>query len=155
MLASAAESAEFAASVVAAHDAAMAVRSDGHEMAIEIGGETFTPGTYRSGSAINFASGTVVTLDGRNQANPVFLFQAVSTLVTAANTAVILQNGATAENVLWALGTAATLGANSVLPGSILAGSAITFGANSELLGCALAQTTISFESAGSVSLPE
>jgi hypothetical protein len=143
------DSSVFADSVLTAHSEAMQRPSE--PMAIEIGGRTFTPGTYRSGSAINFAYGTVVTLDGQDQANPVFLFQAGSTLVTAANTYFILKNGAKAENVVWALGTAATLGANSVLEGSILAGTAITFGTKSELHGCALAQSAVTFESAGSI----
>jgi hypothetical protein len=112
-------------------------------MDIEIGGLTFTPGTHRSDSAINFAYGTVVTLDGRNETNPVFLFIAGSTLVTAADTYFILKNGAKAENVRWALGTAATLGANSVIEGSILAGTSITFGTKSKLYGCALAQAAV------------
>jgi hypothetical protein len=138
----------FAASVLVAHANAMAVRADGIAIAIEIGGQTFTPGTYRSSSAINFAHGTEVTLDGNGE----YLFQAVTTLVTAANTKFILINGAKAENVIWALGTAATLGADSVLEGSILAGTAITtFGTNSELNGCALAQSAVTFESGGSV----
>jgi hypothetical protein len=139
----------FAASVLAAHAAAMQEPSD--HMEIEIGGKTFTPGTHRSGSAINFAYGTVVTLDGLNEANPTFLFIAGSTLVTAADTSFILKNGAKAENVLWALGTAATLGANSVVEGSILAGTAITFGTKSVLHGCALAQSAVTFESGGSI----
>jgi hypothetical protein len=120
-------------------------------MAIEIGGETFTPGAYCSDSAINFAYGTTVTLDGLNKPNPNFLFIAGSTLVTGAVTSFNLINGAKAENVLWALGTAATLGANSILEGSILAGTAITFGTKSELRGCALAQSAVTFESEGSV----
>jgi hypothetical protein len=148
---STADSVDFAASVLVAHTAAMEVGSDDVALAIEIGGLTFTPGTYRSGSAINFAHGTVVTLDGLNQPHPVFLFQALSTLVTAADTYFILINGAKAENVLWALGTAATLGARSVVEGSILAGTAITFGTNSELHGCALAQSAVTFESGGYV----
>jgi hypothetical protein len=81
----------------------------------------------------------------------VFLFQAGTTLVTAADTYFNLIHGAKAENVLWALGTAATLGANSVLEGSILAGTAITFGTQSELHGCALAFSAVTFESEGSV----
>jgi hypothetical protein len=141
----------FGASVLAAHTAAMLVRTDGQSMAIEMGGLTFTPGTYRSGSAINFAFGTVVTLDGINQANPVFLFQAGTTLVTAADTTFILKNGARAESILWALGSAATLGANSVVPGSILAGTSITFGHLSTLNGCALALAAVTFESEGIV----
>jgi hypothetical protein len=143
------DSSDFAASVTAAHTAAMG--ADGQHMEIEIGGVTFTPGTYRSDSAINFAYGTVVTLDGQNEENPVFLFQANSTLVTAANTHFFLTKGAKAENVHWALGTAATLGANSVLEGSILAGTAITVGTNAELHGCALAQSAVTFESGGKV----
>jgi hypothetical protein len=143
----------FAASVVAAHADAIAVHANETPMAIEIGGLTFTPGMYRSGSAINFAYGTVVTLDGLNEPNPEFLFIAGSTLVTAADTSFSLINGAKAENVLWALGSAATLGANSHLQGSILAGTAITFGTQSELHGCALAQSAVTFESEGSVVL--
>ena len=147
------DSVRFAADVVAAHAAAIAVRNDENSIGIEIGGMTFTPGTYRSGSAINFALDTVVTLDGQNDPNSVFLFQAVTTLVTAADTSFVLKNGAKAENVLWALGTAATLGANSVLEGSILAGTAITFGTKSELRGCALAQSFVTFQSEGSIEL--
>jgi hypothetical protein len=147
------DSSDFAASVLVAHAAAMAVHVDEIAMDIEIGGKTFTPGTYRSGSAINFAHGTVVTLDGMNEPNPVFLFIAGSTLVTAADTSFILIKGAKAENVHWALGTAATLGARSVVEGSILAGTAITFGTKSVLHGCALAQSAVTFESEGSTEL--
>jgi hypothetical protein len=144
-------SADFASKVFDAHTAAMQELSK--PMEIEIGGLTFTPGTYRSGSAINFAHGTVVTLDGLNDPNPTFLFIAESTLVTAANTYLVLKNGAKAANIYWALGTAATLGANSILEGSILAGTAITFGTQSKLHGCALAQSAVTFESEGSVEL--
>jgi hypothetical protein len=145
------DSADFAASVLAAH--ADAMEEPSVPMDIEIGGKTFTPGTYRSDSAINFAYGTVVTLDGMNDPNPVFLFQAGSKLETAADTHFILKNGAKAENVFWALGTAATLGANSVVEGSILAGAAIKFGTQSELHGCALAQAAVIFASEGSIGL--
>lgn len=142
---------DFAASVMDAYDAAIEVRADGKTMAIEMGGVTFTPGTYRSATAINLAAGRDVTLDGLGNGYAVFLFQAGTTLVTGASTRVILTNGAKAENVIWALGTAATLGARSVVEGSILAGTAITFGANAELRGCALAQTAVTFSSGGSV----
>jgi hypothetical protein len=147
------DSTAFAASVTAAHAAAMTVRADATAMAVEIGGLTFKPGTHRSSTAINLAFGTVVTLDGLNQANPVFLFQAATSLVTAANTRFILTNGAKAENVYWALGTAATLGTNSVVAGSILAGTAITFGAKASLHGCALAQSAVTFASEGSIEM--
>jgi hypothetical protein len=148
-------STDFAFSVLFAHAAAIAQRFDSEVLDIEIGGKTFMPGTYRSGSAINLASGSNVTLDGNNEMNPKFLFQAGTTLVTAASTYVILKNGAKAENILWALGSAATLGAASVLEGSILAGTAITFGDQTELRGCAIAMSAVTFPSAGSVLLPK
>jgi hypothetical protein len=139
----------FEKSVQLNHQLAMVTRQDGHEIGVEIGGMEFLPGTYRSTSAINFASGTVVTLDGDNQENPVFLFQSVSTLVTAADTHFILKNGATAENILWAVGSGATIGARSVIEGSIIASTSITFGTASAIHGCALALAAITFESHG------
>jgi hypothetical protein len=137
------------------HDEKISLQEDEYMgMAVEIGDRTFGPGTYRAGSAINVASGTTVTLDGLNQTNPVFLFQAGTTLITAADTHIILKDGAKAENIIWALGSAATLGARSVVEGSILAGTAITFGTGSELHGCAIAMTAVTFESSGVVILP-
>lgn len=140
----------FAAAARAAHAAVCSVVPS-KAMDIEMTGVTFFPGVYKSVSSINLAAEKSVTLDGRNEPHPRFLFQTNYTLVTGANTFFVLQNGAKAENVVWALGTAATLGANSVLEGSILAGTAITFGLNAELRGCALAQSAVTFESAGSV----
>jgi hypothetical protein len=120
----------------------------------ELGGMTFKPGTYRAGTAFNVAYGTEVILDAENVADAEFIFIAGTTLVTAAGTEVKLINGAKAENIIWALGTAATLGAGSIVEGSILAGTAITFGAGSKLHGCAIAQSAVTFESAGTVELP-
>jgi hypothetical protein len=137
----------FAAFVWDAHAAGMLLV--GTPMAIEIGGKTFGPGTYRSGSAINFAYGTTVTLHGEGE----YIFIADSTLVTAADTKFILTGGAKAANVIWILGTAATLGARSVVEGSIIAGTAITFGTKSVLHGCALALSAVTFESEGTVDV--
>jgi hypothetical protein len=142
----------FAETVTANHDAFMEVRADGVNITDEIGGSIFTPGTYRSASAFNVAVNTIVTLDGEDEPNPTFLFQAVTALTVGANVHFLLINGARFENVFWALGTAATLGAYVTLPGSILAGTSITFGEGSELKGCALAQVAVTFESGGFVT---
>jgi hypothetical protein len=140
---------DFAASVLVAYNEAMAV-TGATFLPTEIGGLTLTPGTYRAPAEINLQSG-FVTLDGGGNENAEFLIQAGSHLTTAANTYVKLINGAKAENVMWALGTDATLGANSVIEGSILTGKAITFGTKSELHGCALAQSAVTFDSDGLV----
>jgi hypothetical protein len=113
-------------------------------IAAEIGGVTFEPGTYSSGT-INIAALTNVTLDGKGDPNSVFIFQSGATMVTEANCQIILSNGAKAENVLWVLGTAFTSGADNVFKGSILAGSAITFGARNVVHGNVIARTAITF----------
>jgi hypothetical protein len=142
----------FADSVTANHVAFLEVRADGVSIPNEIGGLTFTPGTYRSADAIGVAVNTNVTLDGNNETNPVFLFQAPTALTVAANVDFILMNGARFENIFWALGSSATLGTYITLPGSILAGKSITFGEGAELKGCALAQVAVTFESGGYVT---
>jgi hypothetical protein len=140
-----------------AYELAMAIRTDedlmGPADAVEIGGRTFKAGTHRAKTALNFAAGTTITLDAENDPDAEFLFQASSTLTTGANTYFHMVNGAKAENVIWALGTAATLGANSVLEGSILAGTAITFGTMSELRGCGISQTAVTFDKRGYVNV--
>ena len=97
-----ADTSEFAATVLAMTEKMQAFEPtdysyfDATPMDIEIGGQTFTPGLYRSESAINFAYGTVVTLDGSDgltKAGKDFIFQAGTTLVTAANTKFIFKNG--------------------------------------------------------------
>ncbi len=51
-----------------------------------------------------------------------------STLLPATASQVILINGARSRNIFWQIGTAATLGANAVLAGNLLASEAITMG---------------------------
>jgi hypothetical protein len=135
---------DFTASVTTAWTDAMATRGDATTIAAEIGGQTFTPGTFYSGT-ISIAAGANVTLDGQHGINPVFLFQSGSTMLTHAGSNIILINGAIAENVVWALGTALTTGADNIFKGSILAGSAITFGATNTVHGSVVAITAITF----------
>jgi hypothetical protein len=146
-----AASASFAGSTLTNYNAYYTVRTDGVNVLSDIGGLTFTPGTYRAATTLNIAIGTIVTLDGENEINPTFLFQAGTSLTAADNVYFILINGARFENVCWVLGTAANLKANSTIPGSILAGTAINFGINTVLNGCALAQTAVTFDGGGSV----
>ena len=144
----------FAATAKDNHAAMMARSATSHlGVAVELAGRSdFSPGIYSAATAMNLASGTV-TLDAEGDVDAEFIFIAGTTLVTAADTEIILINGAQAENVFWVLGTAATLGARSIVRGSILAGTAITFGTGSELHGCAIAQSAVTFESGGTVFL--
>jgi hypothetical protein len=122
----------------------------GKAMSAEIGGSTFTNGTYLA-TDITIAPFTTVTLDGENKANPVFIFQATKTLTAYESTQVILINGATSENILWVVGAAAVTGASSSLKGSILGGAAVTLGARAEVTGCVLAVAAVTFGAGSSV----
>lgn len=100
----------------------------------DLGGLTLTPGIYKSTSALQIQSGNL-TLDAKGNVNAVFLFQTASTFTTASGNQVILAGGAQAFNVFWQVGVSATLGANSVLNGSILAGQAITLNTGAAVNG--------------------
>jgi len=116
----------------------------GTAMAAEMGGEIFAPGLHTHGSAINIAlANPVVTLDAQGDPDAVFIFRADSTLTTAAGSQIVLLNGAKAENVFWVLGTSLSMGAESVMQGTVLAGSAITIGTHGTILGRAIAQTAV------------
>jgi hypothetical protein len=142
------EVADFASGVPAALAAALAKRGGD---VTELSGNTFTPGVYHATSTIGFSgAGTFTTLDGQGDENAVFLFNAVTAMTTAANTYFVLKNGAKAENVLFALGSAATLGANSVIQGSIIVGTSVTVGIGAQVNGCIIASTAaITYEGLG------
>ncbi len=85
-----ADAADYASRVSAKHAAALA--NPGTPI-VEMSGQTYTPGTYTGAAAISIAgAGTHVTLDGEGNENAVCLFQAGTTLTTAANTYFILKN---------------------------------------------------------------
>ena len=108
-------------------------------------GRTFLPGIHHSTAA--FALTGTMTLDGQGDPNALFIFQVDAALNTAANSHVVLVDGATASHVYWqALGAAGT-GADSSFAGTILANGAITLGAGSELIGRALSAGTVTLAS--------
>jgi hypothetical protein len=105
----------------------------------ELGGTTQTPGVYDSAAGTFGITGTL-TLDAQGDPNAVFIFQAASTLITAAASNVNLVNGAQASNVFWVVGSSATLGTSSALQGSILALTSITVTTGATINGRALAR---------------
>ena len=101
-------------------------------------GYTLTPGVYNSGSTMGI-TGTL-TLNGGGDPNAVFVFQAGSSLTTAAASQVVLENGAQACNVFWQVGSSATLGTVTQFSGNILAFSSITDNGGSTVQGRLLAR---------------
>jgi predicted ribosomally synthesized peptide with SipW-like signal peptide len=102
----------------------------------ELGGTSPVPGVYAAGT---FGITGTLTLTG--DANAVWIFQAASTLTTAAGSQVILSGGAKASNVYWVVVSSATLGANSSFKGNIMALASITMYGSAVVEGRALAQT--------------
>jgi hypothetical protein len=121
--------------------------SYGTSMLAEMGGVTFVPGVYIHESSINIGlASPLVYLDALGDPNAEFIFNVGSTLTTCANSKIVLLNGARKENVFWVLGTALTMGADSILVGTVLAGSAITIGSRAMIMGRAIAQTAVTCE---------
>jgi hypothetical protein len=97
------------ADLITAYDNAVA-RTSTSTIAGTLGGTTRTTGVYSSTDG-TFGIAGAVTLDAQDDPDAVFIFKAVSTLITAADSAVNLINGAQACNVFWQVGSSATFGA--------------------------------------------
>lgn len=90
----------------------------------DLGGQTLIAGVYTSSSSIGITG--ALTLNGANNPDAVFVFQAGSSLTTASGSSVVLTNGAQACNVFWQVGSSATLGTGSSFRGTIIALTSIT-----------------------------
>ena len=105
---------------------------------VDLGGLVLVPGVYRFAAGAQL-TGTL-TLDAQGDPNAVFVFQIGSTLTTASAANVSMINGGEGCNVYWQIGSSATLGTASSLPGSMLALTSITLTTNASLSGRALAR---------------
>ncbi|MGZ4141881.1 MAG: ice-binding family protein [Actinomycetota bacterium] len=105
----------------------------------ELGGRTLKAGVYKTASGTLGLTGTL-TLDAQGNPNAVFIFKAASTLITATNSKVAFINGATSCNVIWQIGSSATLGTGTRFKGNILALTSITMNTGATLTGRALAR---------------
>ena len=107
-------------------------------IAADLGGQTLVGGVYTSASSVGL-TGTLI-LDGANNPDSVWIFQAGSTLTTASSSVVSLINGAQACNVFWQVGSSATLGTGSNFVGHVFAQTAITDDGGSTINGQLLAR---------------
>lgn len=86
-----------------------------------IGGQTLTPGLYKSTSSLAVSSGDL-TLTGAG----VFIFQVATTFTMTAARQILLAGGATADKVFFQVGSSATLGTTALMNGNIIALASIT-----------------------------
>jgi hypothetical protein len=112
----------------------------------ELGGATLLPGVYSATSGELQITGTL-TLDAHNNPNAMWIFQAGSTLVTAASSEVKIINDGDPSNVTWLVGSSATLGVASVFTGSILAQASITANTGAAIYGSLLAGAAVTLDS--------
>lgn len=104
-----------------------------------VGGLTFTPGLYRSGTSTEISGGGDLTLDAQGDPNAVFIFQIASTLTTSSGFGITLKGGAKPSQIFWQVGSSATIGTGSHFAGNILANTSITLVSGAILDGRALA----------------
>jgi len=104
-----------------------------------LGGQTLVGGVYNAGGVTLDLTGTL-TLDGANNPNSVWIFQATSDLITASTSSVVFINGGSPCNVFWQVTSSATLGSGSSFVGTILAMTSITLDSAVNVQGRALAR---------------
>jgi hypothetical protein len=113
-----------------------------------IGGLTLTPGVYTFQMGISIGTSTTVTFNAGNDADAVFTLQTTGALSQAANTQVILENGAQAKNIFWQVAGNVAIGAGAHMEGIILCKTDVVFITGSSLNGSVYAQTAVNLQMA-------
>jgi type VI secretion system secreted protein VgrG len=123
-----------------AYNAALGLASTASLTGEDLAGMTLTPGVYNYSTSAQL-TGTL-TLNAEGLSNAVFVFQIGSTLITASNSSVIIENPGSNDMVIWAVGTSATLYTGTAFEGNILALDSIILNTGASIgCGSALAQT--------------
>jgi len=104
----------------------------------DLTGLTLTPGLYKSTSSLAVTG--AMTLNALGNANAIFIIQMATTLTTGSGSQIILSGGAQAKNIIWQVGSSATLGTNSIFKGTIMADQSITLNTGAQMSGRALAR---------------
>ena len=120
----------------------------------DLAGKTLLPGVYCTGSGFFTLTADNLYLDARGDANAQFIFQTATTVITSANTKIILLNGALVKNVYWQVGTSVTLGLGSSFMGQILAYVSITIGGTVTVVGRLFAQAAVTCAGSDKITLP-
>jgi hypothetical protein len=114
-------------------------------------GGVFTPGVYAGSSSLDIP--TSITLNGAG----LYVFIAGSTTTLESGASILLENGATADMVVWVVGSSFTSiwnGISSDMVGTIIAQDSVTLGGGT-LAGRALALTTaITIAAAEAITIP-
>ncbi|MDA3863420.1 MAG: ice-binding family protein [Deltaproteobacteria bacterium] len=108
----------------------------------EIGGLTLTPGLYKWGTGVSIT--TDVTISGSE--TDVWVFQIGEDLTVASAASVILSGDALYENIIWQVGSSATLNTGSHMEGIILTMTSISMNTGATLNGRLLSQSAVTMD---------
>lgn len=108
----------------------------------DISGQTLVPGVYywSSGLLIN----TDVTISG--SATDVWIFQIAGSLSQGVNVNVVLEGGALAENIVWQVATAVSIGVGGHFEGIVLGMTSVALGTGATFNGKIFAQTAVTLD---------
>jgi hypothetical protein len=97
-------------------------------------GETLLPGVYSIGGAASLAGS--LTLDGDGNPDAVFIIKIVGAMTVGVDSKIFLTNGTRAANVFWIAEGAISVGAGSIIKGTLIAHpGAISLGVNVNVEG--------------------
>lgn len=116
----------------------------------QLAGQTLTAGTYTALSSLDLSVGGVLTLSGPGN----FIFQVGSALTINVGASVLLTNGALAKNVIWLVGSSATINTSAVMVGNVIAQSSVSLGTGASLSGRAIALTAAVTLLGNSITIP-
>ncbi len=111
-----------AADLIIAYNQLNAAIPDFFPAALLGNGQTLTAGTYSIGQTASLNN--TLTLDGGGNPNSIFIFKIGGAFSSAANSQVVLTNGATACNVFWKIEGLVDLATNTAMKGTIVANNA-------------------------------
>lgn len=125
---------------VAFLDARSAGRGTPVSLSGNINGLTLYPGIYESGTSLEISAGGMLYLDAQGDDSAVFIVRSETSITTQSTSEVVLTNGAKAANVYWTAGSSVTLGTDSIMKGTIIAGTSISLLTHANLEGRAINQ---------------
>jgi hypothetical protein len=110
----------------------------------DLEGKVLLPGVYNfsAAAALSHSTTGILTLNGNNETDPLFVFLMGSTLTTASNTAVDVINTTDFCDIYWVAGSSITLGSGTDFQGNAVAHDSVTLDTGADILnGGALART--------------
>ena len=120
---------------LAAYNAAAALTATENLTGDDLGGLTLTPGVYSFSSAAGLATGEALTLNFEGMNNAAIVFQIGSALTTGSGSSVIIEAPGSNDEVIWQVGSSATLGTTTAFEGNIIAATSITLDTGADI-GC-------------------